>query len=167
VVPTAVQAEAELQETAPSPYPALLEVGVGWMRHLWPFQRSATVPARFIELSNAAPTAVHTEAEVHETAPMPLLAAPGGLGTCWMLHLWPFQRSARRPDAVLPVAVRAEAEVHETPPKKNPRLWEVGVGWMRHLWPFQRSASGPALDPPTAVHDDDVVQATPTRKPPP
>jgi hypothetical protein len=140
------------------------------MRHLWPFQRSAIEPTRFPELSNAAPTAVHTEAEVHETPPRPADAAPGGLGTCWMLHLMPFQRSASTPDAVLPVAVHAEEEVHETAAKPYPGLWEAVVGWMRHLWPFQRSASVPTGLPskvvkaaPTAVQLEREVHDTPFR----
>jgi hypothetical protein len=149
VLPTAVQADGEVHDTANRAYPALFEVGVGWMLQAWPFQRSAIVPAKFPELSNTGPTAVQEVAEVHETPPRPLPAAPAGVGTCWTLHLVPSQRSAREPAGVFPTAVQAAAEVHETAFKTYPWLWEVGVGWMRHTWPFQRSTFVPNGVPPS------------------
>jgi hypothetical protein len=72
VPPTAVQDETEVHETALKASPALLAVGVGWMRQFVPFQRSAIVPTGLPELSKPAiPTAVQVEAEVHETPPNP------------------------------------------------------------------------------------------------
>jgi hypothetical protein len=159
-----------VHETAPRKYPGLFEVGVSWMRHLRPFQRSVIVPAKFPELSRPSPTAVQTVAEVHETPVRNQPCISVGVGTCWVFQLVPFQRSARSPEAVLPTAVQAEADVHETAPKKYPELFEVGVAWMLQLWPFQRSASVPTGLPlkvvnaaPTAVLVEGEVHETPLR----
>jgi hypothetical protein len=122
VLPTAVQVGAELQETAVRMSPGLFEVGVGWLRQLWPFQRSVIVPAKFPELSKPTPTAVQAEVKVHETPVRKPPCIPVGVGTCWVFQFVPFQRSASRPEAVLPTAVQADADVQETEPKKSPGL---------------------------------------------
>jgi hypothetical protein len=158
VFPTAVQAVADVHETAPKNDPGLSEVGVGWMLHVVPSHRSTIVPTGLPELSNAPPTAVQAEPEVHETPVKKPNCAPDGLGTGWMLQVVPSQRSARRPEAVFPTAVQAEAEVHETAFKNDPGLAEVGVGWMLHVVPSHRSTIVPTELPelsnatPTAVH---------------
>jgi hypothetical protein len=169
VFPTAVQADADAHETAPKKDPGLSEVGVAWMLHVVPSQRSTTVPTGLPELSKAAPTAVQTEAEVHETPVKKLNDAPAGAGVGWMLQIVPFQRSARSPEAVFPTAVQAEAEVHETAFKKDPGLPEVGVGWILHVVPSPRSTIVPSELPklskatPTAVHARRDVHETPFR----
>jgi hypothetical protein len=108
--PTAMQADDEVQATADSVAKGaeLAGLGVGWMRHLVPFHRSA----RILPLL-ALPTAVQAEIDVQET---PLRKAPpGGLGVGWMRHLVPFHRSARVvPSALPPTAVQAESEVQDT-----------------------------------------------------
>ena len=106
--PTAVQVECDEQSTPlrkTNCVPGGL--GVGWLRHLCPFHRSASVPA----FEN--PTAVHDLDEVQATPSRP--APPcDGLGVRWMRHLWPFHRSARVPRSLWPTAVQAEGAVHET-----------------------------------------------------
>ena len=91
--PRAVQAPGELHETAESP----LIVGpagsdVAWMRHVDPFQASASV--RTLPPVEELPTAVQARAELHDTSDSPLPAAPALLGVAWMRHLVPFHRSA-------------------------------------------------------------------------
>jgi hypothetical protein len=81
VFPTAVQAEAEVHETAFRVYPVLAVVGDGWMLHVAPFHSSATVPSALNELSNEPPTAVHAVADVYETPVRKLICAPAGAGT--------------------------------------------------------------------------------------
>jgi hypothetical protein len=83
VPPTAVQAEAEVQETALKASPGLVKVGVCWMCQAWPFQRSAIVPTGLPELSKPAiPTAMQLEAEVHDTPVRNPPCTPAGTGTC-------------------------------------------------------------------------------------
>ena len=92
--PTAVQAEAEEQETPNNTPPPEEGLGVGWMDHLVPSHRSArviSVPAWVKEL----PTATHAEADGQSTAFSVLLGAPWGLGVDSALQLVPFHRSAR------------------------------------------------------------------------
>jgi hypothetical protein len=90
--PTAVQAPGELHETAESPLlVAPAGLGVAWMRHLVPFQASASV--RSLPLVEELPAAVHARAELHDTPDSPL-AAPALFGVAWMRHLVPFHRSA-------------------------------------------------------------------------
>ena len=102
-VPTAVQAEAEEQETPNKIPPPEEGLGVGWMDHLIPSHRSArviSVPEWVKEL----PTATQAEADVQATALSALLGAPSGLGVDSTLQLVPFHRSARvtvRPSRVV------------------------------------------------------------------
>jgi hypothetical protein len=94
LAPPAVQAVAEVQDTARNSLPAdPAGLAVGWMRQLAPFHRSASgvvVPW----VSVWAPTAVQARAEVQETAKNPLSGWPAGLGTGWIFQLVPVQISA-------------------------------------------------------------------------
>jgi len=63
------------------------------MRHLVPFQASASV--RSLPLMEELPAAVQARAELHDTSDSPLPAAPALLGVAWMRHLVPFHRSAK------------------------------------------------------------------------
>jgi hypothetical protein len=92
--PTAVQAEAEEQETPNNIPPPAEGLGVAWMDHRVPFHRSARVMS-VPEWVNALPTATQAEADVQSTALSVLLAAPAGLGVGSALQLVPFHRSAR------------------------------------------------------------------------
>jgi hypothetical protein len=136
--PTAVQADADVQDTPLKPPLPCGGLGVVWMVHLVPFHRSARVPAAEL------PTAVHADAEVQDT---PFRALPpAGLGVVWMVHLAPFHRSARArgtPAVVVlnPTAMHAEDEVQATPKRPLSAIPEgLGVGRMRHEVPFHRSA---------------------------
>ena len=75
-------------------------MGVAWIRHLVPFHRPASVATGVPVLSVRAPTAVHAETDVHDTASRKLPCAPEGLGMAWIRQVVPFQRSAR--DTMLP-----------------------------------------------------------------
>jgi hypothetical protein len=160
--PTAMQADDEVQATPFRPLTfALAGFGVGWMRHVVPFHRSARVRPFAVP-----PTAVQAEREVHET----LLSVPPpvGLGVGWMRQLVPFHRSARvRPFAVPPTAVQAERDVHATLLSEPPPVG-LRVGWMRQLVPFHRSAKVAMVRDllvvaPTAMQAEREVQATPFR----
>src|SRR5215475_7743933 len=153
-----MQAEAEAQATvfrkvncAPG------GLAVGWMLQVWPFHRSARLPA--LEF----PTAVHADEDRHTTL---LRNAPpcGGLGMAWALQVVPFHRSANAPASEPPTAVQAEGDVHATPARKAPA--GLGVCWTRQLLPSHRSANAlpgvPGADPPTAVHAVGEVHDTPT-----
>jgi hypothetical protein len=78
--PTAVQAEAAAHETAPSWASALVDVGAVWTLHFFPFQPSVIVPTGLPELSVAMPTAMHAEADEHETPVRNPDCAPAGSG---------------------------------------------------------------------------------------
>jgi hypothetical protein len=106
--PTAVQAADALQSAlfrtencAPGGF------GVWTIRHLDPFQRSASVPAL------DPPTALHDEDEVQAT---PSRKPPpcAGFGVGWMRHFVPFQCSASVPRLDAPTAVQAKEPVHDT-----------------------------------------------------
>ena len=137
--PTAMHADADVQDTPLNkPWPCG-GLGVAWMRHLAPFHRSAKVPAL------EAPTAVQARAEVQDT---PFSEPPpcGGLAVAWIAHLVPFHRSARACEApaavtLIPTAVQADGVVHATP---NRLLIAapggLGVCRMRHEVPSHRSA---------------------------
>src|SRR5215468_4504023 len=64
------------------------------MRHVWPFQRSASV-ATFRDLLVVAPTAVQAERAGQATPLRELDAAPAGLGAAWVCHVLPVDRSTR------------------------------------------------------------------------
>jgi hypothetical protein len=162
--PVAVHADADAQDTLSSSPPPCDGLGVAWRLHLVPFHRSARVLAVGVKGSEA-PTAVHADADVQDT---PLRKPPprAGLRVAWIVHLLPFQLSARVPALDAPTAVHADADVQETA-LRLPCGGE-GVAWMLHLVPFHRSArvlalAPKGLEPPTAVHADADVQDTPSR----
>ena len=106
-------------------------LGVRWMRHLWPFHRSArfTAPP---ELVTEAPTAVHDVRDEHATANRELCRMPAGLGVDWIRHRRPSQCSARFtsvPEALTesPTAVHADCALHATP-LNNLTLAPAGFG---------------------------------------
>ena len=95
LVPTAVHAVAERQDTANN----TVESGLGTVIGIQcvPFQRSATAPAPAMPISagrRSPPTATQTLADLQST---PLSAVVPGAG--WILHPTPFHRSARVPAA--------------------------------------------------------------------
>jgi hypothetical protein len=92
--PTAVQADAEEQETPNKIPPPADGLGVAWMDHLVPSHRSARVMS-VPERVNALPTATQAEADVQSTAFSALLGAPAGLGVDSALQLIPSHRSAK------------------------------------------------------------------------
>jgi hypothetical protein len=94
--PAAMQNEGTGQETPDNPLAeGWVRLGVGWMDHLVPSHRSARVPTGVPVLSVGAPTAVHAETDVHDTAFRKLGCAPDGLGVAWIAQVVPFHRSAR------------------------------------------------------------------------
>jgi hypothetical protein len=162
--PVAVHADTDAQDTLSSSPPPCAGLGVAWMLHLVPFHRSARVLAVEVK-GSVAPTAVHADADVQDT-PLRKPAPRFGLGVPWMLHLVPFQLSARVPALDPPTAVHADAEVQDTAFRLL--RGREGVAWMLHLVPFHRSARVLALAPkglatPTAVHAAGDVQDTPNR----
>jgi hypothetical protein len=170
--PTAMQAETVGHETPARKPPPPEGFGVGWMLHSAPFQRSASVPVGIPELSNAAPTAMHAEADEHDTAARKLPGAPARLGVGRMPQRAPFQRSASVPvgtpelSVEAPTAMHAEPAVHATPVRRLPYVPAgLGVGSIFHAAPFQRSARVPvglrngSASLPTALQDDDDVHA--------
>ena len=93
-------------------------LGVGWMRQLLPFHRSASVLCAPDPAKNP-PTAVHAEPDRHDTPFRALLAAPAGFGVGWTAQPPPLRRSASvtpRPDPRTknPTAVHTETEGHDT-----------------------------------------------------
>src|ERR1700722_14739117 len=92
-------------------------LGVFWIDHVVPFQRSASVTV--VVPLEESPTAVQALADVHDTPYRKVNDAPAGLGVCWIDHLVPFQRSASVTVVVpleeSPTAVQALADAHDTP----------------------------------------------------
>jgi hypothetical protein len=174
VFPTAVQADAEVHDTAPMKSLALCEVDDDCRTQVVPFQCSATVPSELLPvLSKTAPTAVQAVAEVHDTPVKKLIGAPAGVGTGWMLQLIPSHLSAITCLALLlPTAVHALGEVQETAFRNTPGLPEVGVGWMLHDAPSHRSVIVPSELPklsnatPTALQAERDVHDMALRLPP-
>src|SRR6516165_1634993 len=134
--PAAVQARAEVHDTAPSSLPeAPAGFGVAWMVHVVPFQRSASVADTPEAALTKTPAAVQASGALHDT-PCRTLLAPAGAGTRLRRHVEPFHASASgsvRP--VLPVesptAMHALAEGQDTansPVAVAPP--GAGVAWM-------------------------------------
>jgi len=158
--PTAVHADADVQDTPlknPRPCGGL---GAAWMVHRAPFHASASAPPL------KPPVAVQADAEAHDTA---LRDAPpcAGVGVFCRCQAAPFHRSTRAwvtPAAVLvPTAVQATGELHATPAraaKVDPGGF--GVRTIRQELPFHCSAR---LAPwpevltctPTAMQESDAV----------
>src|SRR6516164_1902084 len=141
-----MQSVADAHDTAPRPLPcAPVGLGVVWIDHAVPFQRSASVTV--VVLVEVLPTAVQALADVHDTPPRTTDDPPAGVGVCWIDHVVPFHRSASDPPLLgpvlsMPTAVQALADAHDTAPRPLP--WTpvgLGVCWIDHLVPFHRSAS--------------------------
>ena len=175
--PVARQAECSVQATPVREANwALGGLGVGWMRQVAPFHRSArvrTIPAA----ECCSPMTVQAEGEVHDTPFRKFCTAFGGLGVDRMVHLFPFHRSAKErtgPDwdevvKYAPAAMQAEGDVQDTPVRKLCTAPAgLGVGWMVQVEPFQRSArTRPLAVPPTAVQAEREAHDTPFSAPPP
>ncbi len=157
-----MHAVADGQDIPQSQSSRLPGVGVFWIDHLLPFQRSARVTFPIVsEAVERCPTATHAVAEVHETASRPTNPS---FGVCCIVHREPFQRSttARNPKLLStmpsvygppPTAVQATVDVHDTPLAKK----RLGTRWIDHRDPSQRSTSafgawrGVLLNVPTAI----------------
>src|SRR5215468_12229341 len=88
--PTAVHAEAEVQDTPlkPAPGPAGAGLTVGTIRHVRPSHRSASVPSDWpVAGLNSLPTAMQDDREVQATPFRSLTPRPGGLAVGWMLQV--------------------------------------------------------------------------------
>jgi hypothetical protein len=90
-LPTAVHADAEVQDTPFRP-PPWDRLGVGWIRHRVPSHRSAR--AREAPPMMPCPTAVHADGVLQATPNRALIVALAGLGVGRMRHEVPFHRSA-------------------------------------------------------------------------
>ena len=165
--PTPMHAEAPGQATPinrPPMPPGTFEVA--WRVHLLPSHRSATVEAA-PELSEEAPTAVHADADEHETLFRKAPCDPDGFGVDFTVHFVPFHCSASVTPApelsVVPTALQAEDDAHDTESRMGdgPGL---GVDSMLHAVPFHCSASVPRAEDPTATHALEDVHDTPERK---
>jgi hypothetical protein len=106
VWPTAWQDEGEVHDTpfsaAPRARPGL---GVRSSRQRWPFHRWASVsgvPEPFEPRED--PNAVHADEDGQATASRTSPCPPPGLRVRWIVHRWPFQRSAivNEPPEALP-----------------------------------------------------------------
>lgn len=111
---------------------------------------------------------MHAFVEVHVTPSKEVSGEPVGLGVCTIDHLFPFQRSASVPIALLswePTAVHRFAEAHHTATSSLETEPGEGVFRSDHLFPFHRSPSVrfplPLLYWPTAVQAVGAVQETP------
>jgi hypothetical protein len=91
-LPTATQAEAAGQATSDSSLPPGA-FDVVCRLHLWPFQRSAAVAPAFVK-SELPPTAVHADADEHETPFRKANCDPVGFGVDCTVHFVPFHCSA-------------------------------------------------------------------------
>src|SRR5262249_13429649 len=89
-LPTAVHAEAEVQDTLlrPALGPAGAGLKVGTIRQVRPSHRSASVPSDSpVTGSNSLPTAMQDDREVQATLFRSLIPWPGGLGAGCMRHV--------------------------------------------------------------------------------
>jgi hypothetical protein len=145
--PTAVQAAADVHET-PLSVLFVPPVGMGTALgvHVAPSQCSAR--ADWPAWEGEVPTALQALPDVHETASNEMFVTPVGLGTVWIVHVFPFHRSARA-DSVpgplpseKPTASHPFAERHVT--EASPLLVAPlgsGVGTSFHALPFQVAAN--------------------------
>jgi hypothetical protein len=163
--PTAMHADADVQDTPFRPPPPCRGLGVVWIRHRAPSHRSARVVALGVK-AFAAPTAVHADADVQDT-PLKNPRPCGGLGVVWMVHRAPSHASASAPPLKPPVAVQADAEAHDTAFRDAPPCAGAGVFWRCQAAPFHRSTKAwvtPAtVLVPTAVQAAGELHATPAR----
>ena len=94
VLPTAVQFVAAGHDTLTrSLAGTALELGLGTIAQLTPFQRSTNVFATVKSLSPAYPTAVQLVVVGHDTRLRKLVGSAVGLGLGTIAQLTPFQRS--------------------------------------------------------------------------
>lgn len=165
--PTTTHAVADTHDTPQSQSSSEPGVGVGWVDHLPPSQRSANV-ANWPFGPGPYPTATQAVADAHDTALRPL-GPSSGVG--WSDHLDPFHRATVVPTPKKetspsvkgppPTAVHAFSDVHDTPLAFMPS----GVGCLDHFEPFQRSTNAscwPALllNDPTAMQNLSEVHDT-------
>src|SRR5579884_3598830 len=175
LVPTDVHADGDVHETAFRSPPALVEVGVGWMFQLVPFQRSVSVPTGLPELPKPPPTATQFERAVHETPLSALRDAPSAFGVGTIRHDFPLRTWARVPlglpdgeSLVPPTATQNEDDLHDTPASCAPCIPRgLIVGCKLHRVPFHRcptvtEAPEASTPEPTATQSEAFGQATPT-----
>jgi hypothetical protein len=117
-----VQAVLDRHDTPCSTTPvAPRGLEVLWIDHIVPLQRSTNVPC-WPALLVKLPTAAQAVLDVHDTPFSVATLAPRGLGARWIVHVAPFQTSAR---ALLaewiavvanpPTAAQNVFDVHDTP----------------------------------------------------
>src|SRR6516225_634252 len=117
--PTAVHDDGDAQATAARKLcRAPGGLGMEWMAHLLPSQRSARVSSA-PDLTKNCPTAVHADPDGHDTPLRALAAAPEGFGVDWTVQTPPLRRSASvtpSPDCLTckPTAVHAEVVGQDT-----------------------------------------------------
>jgi len=163
--PTAVQEEAEVQDTDEREVaPPAAGFGVAWRVQPVPFQCSASGTSFWPPSPTPytmSPTAVHALADVQDTESRLLFSPPtGGVGTT--VQVLPFQDSASVAPVgpPNPVAMQAVALTQDTAIRVPLTL---GMGMTVHDVPSQASASGLGCGlrrMPTATHDDRDVQDT-------
>src|SRR6516165_7490583 len=112
--PTAVQADADVQDTAASRPPGA-GLGVDWIDQPVPFHRSARGAAGLPELSVENPTAVHADGEVHATPVKRLPGAPVGIGAVCRCQRAPSHRSEKIPTGAPELLNSVPAAMHDDP----------------------------------------------------
>src|SRR5215472_11202711 len=110
--PAAVQADAEVQDTAASRPPGA-GLGVGWIDQRVPFHRSASVPTGFPELSVRNPTAVQDDDVLHATPVKKLPGAPVGIGAVCRCQRAPSHRSEKIPTGKPELLKAAPTAMHD------------------------------------------------------
>jgi hypothetical protein len=99
LTPTASQKIAEAHDTPArlirTPLVALTGSGAGWICHVLPFHVSARATVAALVPPKREPTASQKAADVQDTALRLLVSAPRGDTASWIVHLVPFQDSAR------------------------------------------------------------------------
>ena len=163
-----MHAVAEVHDT---PFRSLRSAPLGagrvWLVQVLPSQRAADGSQTILPSNSlsSVPTAMHAEADVHET---PFMRPP--VASCIVQEL-PSQRAANPPTKNEPTAVHAVADVHETPPRKGEGTLRptpgVGVAWIVQVLPSQNSANVASVPLcPTAVQDVADAHETAFRSPP-
>ena len=81
--PTATHALLEAHDTAEShpDQPAVVDIGVCWVDHVEPFQRSTNGTGSFVAGTSRQPTATQARVDVHDTPLSSVSPEFGGLGT--------------------------------------------------------------------------------------
>src|SRR5215510_9173613 len=136
-LPTAVQLSAAGHTTANKVLDEdPVGLGVGWMCQLLPFHRSASVSCA-PDLTKNCPTLVQAELVGHDTPLSALVAARGGFGVDWTVHLPPLRRSASvtpSPDSrtCKPTAIHADVAGQETALSAPFPARGFGVGVVAH-----------------------------------